>query len=531
MESSRSAGPRFPPALAIAALAGANLSLIQFVALTEFPSLVGSNELVALIVLSAYFLGLSVGYLVSDKLGRGQLLAIGAATLALHATLPFSARWFAGTLWRTGHQGGIPPFLFLLALFGITPFYAVFLPRLIQSLDSGEPDRAADPGRRLVRIYATEILGSIAGLLLSVALTPARISLILTAHLCGILGILYLCASGRQRTLVKIVLIPLAAAYLYLYPTLDRASLEYFYQHKRGLRRVSLLASEFSPYQRVDLFEGTQGSGTSTYLYLNGNFFYGETALNQHNLLVSILPNLMIPHPSNALVVAGGSLDCARYLAPVTGQLRVVEIDETVARLARRHLQEPRGGFPTNWELVIDDGKHFLGNWSGPPFDVISVDVPIPSHLQTAMLHSERFFRLARGRLAPGGIFSIALSGSYSEGLSSVDDGLSHLGNRVVAGLLKTFPRVAVVRANGRAFAWASDAPLPFTIDQLRARLDAFLASSGARGGFGTPTVELLDDATVHARAEGFSPIGDADMQVVLRLSTNKLLRRFYEPN
>ena len=55
---------------AIVAVAGANLSLIHFVTLTEFPSLLGSNELVALIVLGAYFLGLSAGYLVSDKISR-----------------------------------------------------------------------------------------------------------------------------------------------------------------------------------------------------------------------------------------------------------------------------------------------------------------------------------------------------------------------------------------------------------------------------------------------------------------------------
>src|SRR4051794_21946598 len=76
-----------PPAarlpFAIVFLAGLNLSLIPYVSLNELPSLLGSNELVALIVLAAYFLGLSGGYLISDKLSRPQLLAVGAATLAL----------------------------------------------------------------------------------------------------------------------------------------------------------------------------------------------------------------------------------------------------------------------------------------------------------------------------------------------------------------------------------------------------------------------------------------------------------------
>src|SRR5262249_47375763 len=154
--------------------------------------------------------------------------------------------------------------------------------------------------------------------------------------------------------------------------------LEHFYQHRKGFRDVELVASEFSPYQRVDIFDGIYKEGRSRYLYLNGNLLYGSRVLNHHNLLVSILPNLLVPHRSSALVIAGGSLDAARYLVPRVGPLRVVEIDETVVRLAREHIQGPRGGFPAaGWDLTVDDGKHFLGTWDGPPFDVISVDVPM----------------------------------------------------------------------------------------------------------------------------------------------------------
>src|SRR5438128_11694840 len=110
-------------ALAIVATVGINLSLVHYFALMEFPALLGSNELVALLVLGAYFLGLSLGYLVSDRLSRRQLLAIGFVTLLLHLSLPFSARWFAGTMARINLSGNTPPFVFLLVLFGIAPFY------------------------------------------------------------------------------------------------------------------------------------------------------------------------------------------------------------------------------------------------------------------------------------------------------------------------------------------------------------------------------------------------------------------------
>lgn len=511
---------------AILALAGANLTLVQFVAMKEFAALVGSNELVTLLVVAGYFLGLSAGYLISDRLSRRALLVLGGLTLALHASLPFSARWFAGAMGSINLAGNIPPFVFLLTLCGITPFYAVFLPRLVDEANAGQED--AD-GRQLARCYGVEISGGFLGLLIVLLATPARMPLILTLHLLGLIVLLLLFVGGRPRWLYGLLALPVA--YWSWWPLLDRKSLNYYFEQARDYSSPSVIASEFSPYQRVDLVEAGPANDRATYLYLNGNLLYGSRALHQHNLFVSLLPNLMAPRgPGRALVVAGGSLDNARYLAPRTKSLNVVEIDETVVRLTRKHLQEPRGDFPTNWDLAIDDGKHFLGAWRGEPFDVISVDVPVPTHLQTAMLHSERFFALAASRLAPDGIFSISLAGLLQE---RPRDGTpsQRLANRVLAGLLRSFRQVLIVRVGDHDFAWASQTPLAFTGPGIQSQAERFIASEpGGRNTFGTPRITVLEDATVHDRAEGAEPIGEADMQIVLRLSWNKLYRRFYEP-
>jgi spermidine synthase len=246
---------------------------------------------------------------------------------------------------------------------------------------------------------------------------------------------------------------------------------------------------------------------------------------------VSILPNLVLGRPSKrALVVGGGSLDSARFLAPRVGKLTVCEIDEAVTRLARTHVQGPRGAFPENWDLVIDDGKHFLGAYRGEPFDVISVDIPVPTYLQTAMLHSETFFRLASSRLSPTGIFSISLSGKYARktprgGLL----GSSYLSNRVVAGLLRAFPHVAVVNAGDHSYAWASASDLEPATGRLRERLAAFVEETSTETFFRPPSVSLMDEADVVEFARPFEPIGDADMQIVLRMSVRKLKSRFYD--
>jgi predicted membrane-bound spermidine synthase len=503
-------------------LAGANLTLVQYGGLRELGCIVGSNELVLVLLLTAYFLGLSLGYLLSDRLGARALRWIGVLTVALFASLPFGVRYIAGALAGLDLGGLLLPLLFVVVLLGLSPFYAVFLPRLVGAARQ-------DPASSLARLYAFEIAGGLLALALIVVLTPARMALLLAAHLSGLVALIVLGASGGRRHLAWCAALPLA--YLVAYPPLDRASLTFFYRHRHDFKHPIVVASEFSPYQRVDLVKEGPRPEDRIYLYLNGNLLYGSRRLNQHNLFVSILPNLVLERRSErALVLGGGSLDSARYLAPRVGRLTVCEIDEAVTRLARTHVQGPRGGFPEDWSLVIDDGKHFLGTYAGEPFDVISVDIPVPTFLQTAMLHSETFFRLARTRLSPSGIFSISLSGRYarrSPGGSLL--AASYLANRVAAGLLRVFPHVAVVTAGDHSYAWASASDLAPVLGRLDERLRAFVEETATQQFFRPPPLKIMDAADVAAFAQPFAPIGDADMQIVLRLSVRKLYYRFYD--
>lgn len=510
----------------ILGIAGANLTLIQFVAMREFASLLGSNELVALLVAAGYFLGLSAGYLFSNRLSRRALVALGVATLALHLTLPFSARWFVGFLVAHGSGALVPPLVFVLTFAGITPFYAVFLPRLVAEFPSG------DSAAALVRCYAAELAGGALGLALVLVVTPGRMALLLALHLGGLLALLLIFLRARP---IGWLLFILPAMYFAAWPALDRASLASYFARVHELRDPVVLASEFSPYQRVDLLRVETARGPAPYLYLNGNLLYGTRALNQHNLLVTLLPRFAAgaAHggaPLHTLVVAGGSLDCARYLAPLPGRLHVVEIDATVTRLTRALIQEPRGDFPTNWRLTIDDGKHFLGTWSGEPFDVIAVDIPVPTHLQTALLHSERFFGLARARLRAGGVFSVSLAGRLNAQVPGDAAASGRLAHRIVAGLRATFPHVVVVRGEFADFAWASDRPLDALLAAAPDELNRFITADETRSHtFGTPRrLQFLDEALVARRADGFAPIGEADLQLVLRLSWRKLQRRFF---
>src|SRR5579871_772719 len=77
--------------LLIVFFGGANLILIQWVLVREMTALLFGTELVVLLVSVAYFLGLSVGYVLSGRIRRAWLAPLAIITLVLHLTLPI---WF-----------------------------------------------------------------------------------------------------------------------------------------------------------------------------------------------------------------------------------------------------------------------------------------------------------------------------------------------------------------------------------------------------------------------------------------------------
>lgn len=497
-------------------LAGANLSLVQWLAIRELGPLIGSSELVVLLVVTAYFLGMSVGYLVADELSPRALRGLAAGTVAFHLSLPFSLRWLAGAFHAIGLAGNVPPLIFLAVLCGVSPFYALVLPRIAQDLR----DRAGTP---VTSACAVELAGSLAALVALVTISPARVQAIAVLHLAGLVGLAALMGARRLAAVAA----PLIAVYALAYAPLHEASLVWFYRHAFGMREPRLLASELSAYSRVDIVADRSATPK---LYLDGVRYYGDAGLNRHNLLVSILPNLARATPPVSVVIGGGSLDAARYLSGRTAKLTVVEIDEAVPRLTRAHIQEPRGGFPTGWELVVDDGMHHLATLPPASIDVLSVDVPVPISIQTARFHAPRFFELARERLKPDGVLSISLSG----GLRPGEPGLltAKLANRIVAGLKSRFAHVKVLatRSGEQAFAWASASPIAIDQAHLSSVADKFFEDSKSRDQWQLEPLRVVPDAEVDLLSAGFAPLDEADMQTVMTLSLIKLVNRHYRP-
>lgn len=495
-----------------------NLTLVQWLAIRELGPLLGSSELVVLIIVVAFFSGMSIGYLVAPWLSRRWLIALALGTVAVHATLPFSTRVAAALFHAVNLAGNVPPLVFLLVLLGVSPFYATVMPLLAQELKA----TAKIP---LGRIYATELSGSLLGLVAIVLIAPLGFPAVMVLHFTGLVALTgAMCPEIRRGPLVVLPL-----AYALIYSWADRPSLELFYRFAVGFRAPRVLASEVSPYNRVDVVSESGSSGAPE-LYLDGVKYYGGSTLNRHNLMVSILPNLFMAtrRRPRSLVIGAGSLDSARYLAPVS-DLTVVEIDEAVPRLTRMLIQEPRGSFPGQWKLEIDDAARHVAQLPAGSVDVLSVDVPVPLSIQTARFHGPGFFTNAKACLRPDGLFAISLSGSVK---LQKNGGFfaGEIAHRVLAGLRASFSHVAVLTVNSgaQAFAWASDQPIDVPSERLDALARQFAEASGARNHFHLSPVTRLPEPVVEWLASGHRPVGDADMQLVLNTTIRKLVNRYY---
>jgi spermidine synthase len=122
------------------------------------------------------------------------------------------------------------------------------------------------------------------------------------------------------------------------------------------------------------------------------------------------------PNPKNILILCGGAGGIIKELLkyPVS-KITYTELDPLLIKLTK--------DFPTDLtqeelherQVVIKyiDGRRFL-RLSQERFDVIILNLPMPSTLQLNRLYTKEFFQNIKSVLTEGGIFSLSLPGSSS---------------------------------------------------------------------------------------------------------------------
>ncbi len=168
-------------------------------------------------------------------------------------------------------------------------------------------------------------------------------------------------------------------------------------------------------------------------------------------------------------------------------QATMVEIDQSVVELAKRHLRPICGAAfeDPRTELVIADGVDFVAR-TPARYDVIIIDSTDPVGPGEALFR-EDFYRDCRRCLAPGGILV-------------TQNGVPFLQGAELTGTLACFRRhfadatcylatVPTYFGGPMAFGWASDDPAPrrVPLDTLRARF----AAAAIETGYYTPEVHL----------------------------------------
>jgi spermidine synthase len=426
---------------------GANLILVQWVLVREMTTLLLGTELVVLLISVSYFIGVSIGYLLSRRIGRRWLSLIGTATLILHLTLPITFRLLVA--WLGEHNAYWAAFLILplLTPFVVSMFYSVFLPHFIDG-----------DGIQLSSLYATELVGTICGIGVLVFLADLGIQTVYAIYTVGLIGILI--ALGIRRWLAA-VLIAASVVWLITFPSLNNWSNTLWYTKLLGFpENTTILFSGYSPYQKVDVLQLPDGARA---LYLDGLEHFNGAVGIRLNVIIGEVPALL-EHPENSLVIGAGAMQTEQLIASRGGQVTTVELDPMVADVGARFFYAyNQMDALTNRTVVVDDAKHFLAN-SASSYDLIVGDTPAAFSIQPATLYSIPFYQTVHDHLTPNGVFVGNLTSPLIPG--------DTIAPRVAASLLKVFKQVIVVTpaSVGWSFAFASD-HLPFTVEELQSAL------------------------------------------------------------
>lgn len=419
-------------------LAGVNLMLLNFILVQHATVAFQQAELAVLVCMLAYFSGVSLGYVVSDRLSADAVrralpicLAVQLALLvwmqpAYYLVARSAAAWAIGhgLNWKAGDVVA-GSFVFLLVAGFATSIYALLLPRVIETGNAG-----------LRRCYSLEIAGSLAGLLLVPVLAGASHEALLGGYCAGLVALA--AATGAGLLLTGSMAVG-AALFLTQFGAWDRAAAGAHYARYYDWETPEPVFSKWTPYHKIEVVR-SQGVPR---LLLNGKQqFVGDTR-GTYAYFVAEYPARLLGAP-RVLLLGCGSMATVGRIGDFVPAVRIVDLDAEVFAAARKYFQEyNRLDSLTNWTFTADDAKHWLGN-HGERFDLILHDIPPARSRQVALTYTDEFFRLVKSRLEPGGIFSIS-------SLTPMEDG-SRYAKRMLATLASVFERHWVLLHRGDAY-------------------------------------------------------------------------------
>jgi spermidine synthase len=153
-----------------------------------------------------------------------------------------------------------------------------------------------------------------------------------------------------------------------------------------------------------------------TYLYGRCLFLDGKiqsAAFDEYIYHEALVHPVMLIHPmpKRILVIGGGEGATLRevFKHPSVDQVVMVDIDQEVVELCRRHLRDwHRGSFEdSRLELHFADAREFIRQ-NETCYDIIISDLPEPvEDGPSVKLFTRQFYELVKDRLNPGGLLAL----------------------------------------------------------------------------------------------------------------------------
>lgn len=481
-------------------LVGACLSIAQFVMIRDFVTILYGEEVVIILVTAAFFLGLSFGYFLSLKFSE-KFFEKSFLTIAfLHLTFPFSYRMFAVAIAKSDLHGyWYVALMFVYALI-FSSIFAVFLPRLINKKISN-PDTAI---QKMKVLYSLELAGFAAGFIIVGLSWNKGVDFIIPIYWALLAVVIQLALQKKSWTVAFVLLAFIAGSSI---EQIDRRTTALLYENKHSLDNASTLLSINSAYQKVEVMEDGDGE---RYLYLDGLLNLNASDLEDLNYYIAEIPAKLI-QPEKTLIIGNGTLSSVSKVYPHSQFVQSVELDAGVL-LAGQLFFTPKEELSEldRWNLIIDDGKHFLKT-TEEKFDLIIMDIPSPLTIQEAILHTVEFYQLAQSKMTEQGVIAVQLSGPLQHN--------NRTPARVVAALSKAFKQVMVINSDkaDRSFAFASQ-HLPFTGKDMR------LATSEYEKG-----LEIITPDDISFYLSEAIPLALDNLDLVLRRGWERFADRYFD--
>lgn len=182
---------------------------------------------------------------------------------------------------------------------------------------------------------------------------------------------------------------------------------------------ITILEDMVTPFGRIQIYQSAKDGSRTFY---QDACFHSRADANGQSLIAYIhaMYGVLLQaraHDIAVLGCAGGTL--ATMLALAGCKVTVVDINPHAFELAKRYFN-----LPDSVECVVDDARLFLEH-TDAQFDGIAIDVfaggVIPPHLRNV-----EFFRVASGRLRPGGVIVANVI---------IDHDLDLLADHIAAGM------------------------------------------------------------------------------------------------